>query len=119
MALNDNLADLAKSFLGTAGNQSIGASGYQKLPSGLVIQWGTTTLTSSAGTSGNQAVSYPTPFPTGALGIFPCGQAVATPAKAFIGAQSVDANGFSMRWVVGTAGDFSGGTAVPWIAIGN
>lgn len=40
---------------------NLSANGYQKLPSGLIVQWGVTT---SSGTSANNAVvSYPTAFP--------------------------------------------------------
>jgi len=40
---------------------NLSANGYQKLPSGLIVQWGTTT---SSGTSANNAVvTYPTAFP--------------------------------------------------------
>ncbi len=41
---------------------SIGSAGYQKLPSGLIVQWGV--LTASTG----WAWVYPTAFPTGCLG---------------------------------------------------
>lgn len=51
MALPDNLAALAKSFLGDASNQSLAASGYQKFPSGLIIQWGTVPITASGATA--------------------------------------------------------------------
>lgn len=51
----------------TGANQSLSASGYQKLPSGLIIQWGSWT---SSGTAGNAiAVSFPIAFPNGAMGI--------------------------------------------------
>lgn len=59
MALPDNLADLARSFLGDASNQSLGASGYQKLPSGLLIQWGTVPITASGATA---SITMPVAF---------------------------------------------------------
>lgn len=118
MAQADNLADIANAFLASAGNQTLAASGFQKLPSGLILQWGTTTVTGGAGTTGNQTVTFPTAFGTGALCIVIGGQGVATPAKVFIGAQTVNASTFSLRWSVGTAGDMSGGTTAPWLAIG-
>lgn len=119
MAYPDNLADLAQAFLGNAGNQSAAANGYMKLPNGLAIQWGQATVASNAGTSGNQVVTLPTPFLNNCLGAFVCGQAVATPAKTFLGTTSIDKTSFSLRWVVGTAGDMSGGTVATWVAIGN
>lgn len=47
---------LAAAFQGS--NQSLAANGYQKLPGGLIVQWGT----SAAGVSG--AVTFPLAFPT-------------------------------------------------------
>lgn len=47
-------------FLGT--NQIIGGSGYQKLPGGLIIQWGTVAFTT--GTAG-YTFALPIAFPTG------------------------------------------------------
>lgn len=50
--------------LGSAGmfGVSKSASGYQKLPSGLIIQWGTFTTTPGS-------VSFPIAFPTGCVGV--------------------------------------------------
>lgn len=58
-------------------NKNISAQGYQELPGGLIIQWGsfTGTVTSGAGTTntpmyqGTQNVTLPKPFPTGVLSI--------------------------------------------------
>ncbi|MBS1198681.1 MAG: putative phage tail protein [Proteobacteria bacterium] len=44
----------------TAFGASLGAAGYQKLPSGLIVQWGTVTTSASADT----AVTFPITFPT-------------------------------------------------------
>lgn len=50
---------LANAFTGS--NQSLTANGYQKLPGGLILQWGSiTTTTSPLGTP----VVFPIPFPT-------------------------------------------------------
>lgn len=45
-------------FTGT--NQSLNSNGYQKLPGGLIIQWGSSSTTSGGGT----ALTLPTPFST-------------------------------------------------------
>jgi hypothetical protein len=42
---------------------SLGASGYQKLPGGLIIQWGTATLPNSGSNVSTIQVSFPIPFP--------------------------------------------------------
>jgi hypothetical protein len=44
----------------TGSNQSLSANGYQKLPGGLIIQWGSFTTNSAA-------ANLPTPFPNAAL----------------------------------------------------
>lgn len=44
---------------GGSGFSNLQGSGYQKLPSGLIIQWGNAT-----GTTGNLAAGYPIAFPT-------------------------------------------------------
>lgn len=44
---------------------SLASSGYQRLPSGLIIQWGIT----STGTGLNSAVTYPIAFPNGGLSV--------------------------------------------------
>lgn len=44
----------------TGGNQSLGSGGYQKLPGGLILQWGSVAITSGS----NVAVTFPIAFPT-------------------------------------------------------
>lgn len=44
----------------TGSNQLVASSGYQKLPGGLIIQWGNSATTSGGGT----ALNLPTPFLT-------------------------------------------------------
>jgi len=48
-------------FLATDWTKSLAASGYQKFPSGLYLQWGVTSSLSSATTT---TISFPTTFPT-------------------------------------------------------
>jgi hypothetical protein len=43
----------------TGGNQSLAANGYQRLPGGLILQWGTASV--AFGTT--QTVTFPTTFP--------------------------------------------------------
>lgn len=53
--------------------RSLGANGYQKLPGGLILQWGS----SQASTAGT-AVTLPIAFPTGVLSIAIGGSAAAS-----------------------------------------
>lgn len=66
-ALTDTVRAITPATLGDAfkgGNQSLAASGYQRLPGGLVLQWGT--VTASGGTGGANA-TLPVAFPTAGL----------------------------------------------------
>jgi len=53
-------ARLADAFKGA--NQSLANTGYQKLPGGLIIQWGTYSLAAKEGSK--QAITFPVAFPT-------------------------------------------------------
>lgn len=57
----DGVSSLAGS---TEFGSSLAANGYQKLPSGLIIQWGTTASTVAAG---SVAVTFPIAFPNAAF----------------------------------------------------
>lgn len=46
-------------------------SGYQKLPSGLIFQWGAATLAASTGGTVTRDVTYPISFPNAVLHVFP------------------------------------------------
>lgn len=50
--------------------RSISTNGWQKLPSGLIIQWGTCTVTATAGVGGTATVTLPITFPNSALAVF-------------------------------------------------
>ncbi|WP_207910399.1 gp53-like domain-containing protein, partial [Crenobacter luteus] len=54
----------------TAANQSLAASGYQKLPGGLIIQWGRAVFTdtsTSVGAVTSNVITLPVTFPTRCL----------------------------------------------------
>jgi hypothetical protein len=56
-AMSVNYANSAGSVAGFA--QSLASSGYQKLPSGLITQWGSIGVTTDANVSANFATSFP------------------------------------------------------------
>lgn len=58
-------ADVDAKFTGT--NASLTANGYQKLPSGLIIQWG---VTASIAGNGSLTVTLPIAFTSGCLGAY-------------------------------------------------
>lgn len=92
-------------------NQSLASNGYQKLPGGLIIQWGTGTYTD------NQVVTFPIAFPGNCLFTI-----------AGDGTDSASASSNIVAWGVAhdsyTASNFkirttAGSTRGQWVAIGN
>lgn len=66
--LADVVVDTSKivglaNFIGT--NQSLVGNGYQKLPGGLIIQWGT-----NPGGGNDRDIYYPIAFPNAVLGVY-------------------------------------------------
>ncbi|MEQ6289626.1 hypothetical protein ACFPAG_03255 [Vogesella sp. GCM10023246] len=59
------ITDALTLALFTGANQSLAASGYQKLPGGLIFQWGTVASVATTGT----AVTFPIAFPTSCLAV--------------------------------------------------
>lgn len=110
-------ADVTLSMF-TGGNQSLGVSGFQKLPGGLIRQWGY-----AEGLSG-YTITLPTAFPNGVLGqpIACCvGTASATPGSAaFAETSKVAANSFKIFTYVPASGGGSANAprAVAWECIG-
>ncbi|RSC31090.1 hypothetical protein EGT36_20585 [Agrobacterium sp. FDAARGOS_525] len=58
-------ADAAAAWATLGAGQSLAANGWQRLPSGLILQWGSATST------GNVTVAFPTAFPNACYGAFP------------------------------------------------
>ena len=66
------LKEAAKRDVGTGANQipdmksfagSLGFTGYQKLPTGLIIQWGAFNVNATAGAVGTTDITFPIAFP--------------------------------------------------------
>lgn len=64
------------SFLG---QNSLSGNGYQKMPNGIIIQWG---ITGSVATGGSTTVTFPIAFPTSCLNVQVTGQ-IASVANSF------------------------------------
>ena len=63
-AVNKDYADLKVALAGFTGvNQNLTENGYQKLPGGLIIQWGQSGMTSDA----TATIIFPIAFPSGVL----------------------------------------------------
>lgn len=72
---------LAEAFMGA--NQVLAESGYQKLPGGLILQWGDVTIANGSFTG---VWTYPTTFPNSVLRVFATQDAQA--AQGLVGAQA-------------------------------
>lgn len=98
-----------------AANKSLSGNGYYKMPGGLILQWGSGTL---SGTTNNSttSVSFPTSFSTS------CFFAVAGMADdgATAGCQTLDAsfNTTGMTLRVGNTGNAGNNSGFYWFAIG-
>ncbi|WP_456154159.1 gp53-like domain-containing protein, partial [Serratia liquefaciens] len=69
---NLGLKEAAKRDVGAGANQlpdmssfasSLGFNGYQKLPSGLIIQWGAFNVNATSGAVGTTDITFPIAFP--------------------------------------------------------
>ena len=95
-----------------AGNQLIAGEGYQKLPGGLILQWG---VLSSVPADGSKSGNFPIPFPTAGLVIN------ATPRENFFNTQTdagcsaiISSNG---TFIIRNGYGFSA-RSIQWVAIG-
>jgi hypothetical protein len=90
---------------------SLGASGYQKLPNGLIFQWGVSAYITGGGSA---PVTFPITFPNGFLGgvASTVGQGATT--VAYSGAiQGPSASGFTML------GESTAAAAYYWFVFGH
>ncbi|MBW5804096.1 hypothetical protein FOZ70_04960 [Burkholderia sp. COPS] len=90
-------------------NASLGGNGYQKLPSGLIIQWGNVSVPANS----NPMIAFPVAFPNACLSLA-------------CASDDAVANGTLYRWTVGgkskttfvAANNWNGTISGSWIAIG-
>jgi hypothetical protein len=97
----------------SAFSKSLGSSGYQKLPGGLIIQWGKTSAL-----SGWTSVSFPTSFSSDVYCInatMALNSQTSTLGAAAINTSSVTTSGFSVALVNNTT---TVNQPIYWIAIG-
>jgi hypothetical protein len=93
-------------LLSTDWTNSKSTSGYQKLPSGLIIQWGQATSNTS-----NVVVSFPIAFPTACASVV--ASANDTPAVGvFVALAGISASSFN------SAVNTGGARVIWWVAIG-
>jgi hypothetical protein len=104
-----------RDVFGVSGNLDftslIGQNGYQKLPSGLIIQWGSTT----APANGGVGITFPIPFPTiGFIGLATFGGFGYN-----LGTDSILTFGFNDKTQATINSGYFSPALVYWVAIGN
>lgn len=106
-----NLGGVAASaFAGS--NQSLTTSGYQKLPGGLIIQWGTLTVA-------NGSQTFPVAFPNAVLALAGVNCNYGPSAGLVVpGASGVTLTGFSGSLRDQSGVFFGGTTDMRWLAVG-
>ena len=91
----------------------LAGNGYQKLPGGLILQWGSFTVSTTSGGVGTADVTYPIAFPTAYRSI---GAIISTndPSARFIGFDNANTNATKARFTYVT----NTSNAIYWKVIG-
>lgn len=100
---------LADAFKGSS--QSLGLNGYQKLPGGVILQWGNATIPS--GSPGTANITLPVSFPSQCLIALSCSNG--NPGTVISGAQTYGTGNPSAITLYASAGSAQNQN---WIAIG-
>lgn len=92
---------------------SLGVAGYQKLPSGLILQWG---VSASIPQGGSAAITFPIQFPNACRGVYPTtfGQTGGNTLAFSVGSASYSLTGATL-WNNGS----NGVIVAAWLAIGH
>lgn len=107
-------AKLASAMTGS--NQTLGANGYQKLPGGLVIQWG---VTSAFAVDGETTVTLPVAFASAMYVFVPSVIQTSTDSGNTVAYWDQAASSASSARVGLDGNSTSGSLSVSWIAIGS
>lgn len=108
-------------FLGS--NQSISANGYQKLPGGLILQWGSATLPNVSTFQSSAVVNFPIQFPNAVFAITAnLSEPTTSNSLLTLGVMCGLRTQSGFTAYVDNGGDLNGGvmssTAITWFAIG-
>ena len=93
---------------------SLAGSGYQKMLSGLILQWGTA---SQVGSSGSQAITFPIAFPTTGLIGFATNLGSSAPT-AFHGTLAPGVSGMTVYSASSAGVAAPSGVAFNWLVLG-
>lgn len=96
-----------------SGRQSLGTSGYQKLPGGLIIQWGSGLLTAGS------TVSFPIAFPTACVSVQVTADSSTTGTVELAGVRLLTTTTFTFDGAIFSSGGFViSNLSCYWMAIG-
>lgn len=114
--LTATAAVIGSATIGPGGSflASLGASGYQKLPSGLILQWGNNTTAPGGGVASGYAIS----FPAAVYGFFPEIWKAVGPLANIIVAGTPGLTS-CIAWVSDTSGAGVNGVTFNWFALGS
>ena len=118
---SDNIDAITSAALAGAMAGHLVGNGYQKLPNGFIIQWGTGTTSTGNG----DTVVFPTAFPNACFSVVvnelnannwaPYGPALFGSSQAYLTTST-----FAVySWVLGSPGGYAGSRGFQWIAIGH
>lgn len=92
----------------TAGSQSAAANGYRKLPSGVIVQWGT-----AVGSTNNDTVTFPLAFPSACGSVVITYGPTTTQYSQNLDVKTKSASNFTWERYTG-----NGSVPIQWIAMG-
>ena len=106
--------DLGRVWCDAEAPRAIATNGYQKLPSGLILQWGF-----RASPSGGAAITFPITFPNECVGVWGVSRAYNVAACLGFTAELVSTSGFTCRPQFSSSGSVGvANEPVSWFAIG-
>jgi len=99
----------------TGANQSLGTDGFQKLPGGLIIQWGKVTRTLGAFSG---PVNFPIPFPNSCFSVTNGNSMYSGPNSLVTRTRAISATQFAIEEDSYGANGHGNTASMDWIAIG-
>jgi hypothetical protein len=118
----DVIAGEGHQKVSTAFENSLITNGYQKLPSGLIEQWGVGFLPGTGNTASDVIITFPEPFPNACLMAIANSDITTStrPAAAIsVSAPSADRTVSQFKCYGYTSGVFSNASPLTWFAIGH
>ena len=112
---------VSSGFGGTSFAASKAANGYQKLPSGLIMQWGRVNVTIPAGSQNtylHTAVAFPIAFPSGVLSVQVSREGIPTGSNQWFNLDSESSSAAGTNIVISSSYTLATTQTILWFAIG-